>query len=602
MMLITIVTPTIGSKFLKKLLQSIHQQEGLNRDFQIEHFIVVDHAEVHRTQVNTILNEVLPQHGVKRYIFDIPFSSGANQYKGHRIYSAIPQFANGEYVILLDDDNFLYENHIANFVKVVREKEYDWVYSLRSIVDKNDKFLCKDQCESLGYLSPVFYNPQSYLIDTNCYFVKSTIIKQSCHIWNRVAQYNDNDPDRQFGRILMSQFPNFGCTKEYTLGYRVEEDGKGVSVELFRRGNREIYQKYGSLDVWSRPTLFLAHFNDTQTERMIARIYGKKSEEESIAFKQWQLNLFDEMGDEVHIVNAYRAPFVPKNSMVWVHMCHFEELPHHLLKRTDLYRVLYTIESPNIRHQKQWDASFLQNYFDIVMTYWTDLFKVRSENTIYFPFIHRLSMKSSADLRLITNDVKEVSACILLENRDFRGKYMINQVELEAQDYKRRIVAENLAKHIKVYCYGDSWKSMETKSPNILCRSTPSRFLDSDKTIDYYRKHYFSIIIENCNASGYVSEKIYDAWMVSSIPIYCGNFNETLRKFIGEDIPIEKMMIDLNKVGIEKIGDYLSELYQDDIDELFFHIDKYKKIVLERVGVGRYNQEVKKMIQTIYSS
>jgi hypothetical protein len=265
-----------------------------------------------------------------------------------------------------------------------------------------------------------------------------------------VAQYNDNDPDRQFGRVLMSQFPNYGCTKEHTLGYRVEEDGKGVSVELFRRGNREVYQKYGSSEIWSRPILFLAHFNDTQTERMISRIYGKEREKESVSFKQWQLNLFDELGDDLLIVNAYRTPFVPKDAIVWVHMCHFEELPHHLLKRTDIYRVLYTIESPNIRHQKQWDASFLNTYFDIVMTYWTDLFKVRSENTIYFPFIHRLHMKNGVDTALISNDVKEVSACILLENRNFREKYMINHVELEAQDYKRRVVVEALAKKMKV--------------------------------------------------------------------------------------------------------------------------------------------------------
>jgi len=34
-------------------------------------------------------------------------------------------------------------------------------------------------------------------------------------------------------------------------------------------------------------------------------------------------------------------------------------------------------------------------------------------------------------------------------------------VYLEANDYKRKIAVENIAKHIKVYCYGDSWKKVQ---------------------------------------------------------------------------------------------------------------------------------------------
>ncbi len=608
-MLITIVTPTIGSDFLKKLLLSINQQNGLNSAFTIEHFIVIDNGPIHRTKVNTILNGVREGDGVKRHIFEIPFASGANDYKGHRIYSAIPQFANGDYTIFLDDDNFLFENHIMNFVEKMKSNEYDWLYSLRTIVNKNDKILCKDHCESLGYLSSVFYNPNSYLIDTNCYFVKSVIVKQICHIWNKKAEYNDNDPDRLFGRILMSNFKKYACTKEYSLAYRVEEDGKGVSADLFKRGNSEVHKRFGTVEVWKRPTIFLAHFNDQQTERMIGRIYegekGKDGEKdrECIAFKQWQLNLFDDLGDKIHFRNAYRSAFVPENAIVWVHMCHAEELPHHLLERKDIHRILYTIESPNIRHQKQWSAEFLNKHFDILLTYWTQMFKVRDANTLYMPFIHRLNMKSANDrATLLNGDAKIPSACILLENRDLRGKYVINGCELMAQDYQRKIVVEEIAKHLKVYCYGNSWKSISSSNPNIVCEATPSRFLDSDKTTDYYNKHTFSIIIENCDADGYVSEKIYDAWMVSSIPIYLGNFNEPLRKYIGEDIPIEKMMIDLRKVGVENIGTYLSELYVDDIEEIVENINKYKTLLMERVGVNRYGSEVMKIVSQIESS
>ncbi len=604
---ITIITPTIGTPYLKDLCVSINEQNGLNSEFNIEHFIVVDNAPIHLTQVNTILNSVNEKSGLKRYIFNIPFGSGLDNYKGHRIYSAIPQFANGTYTIFLDDDNFIKEDHIITFLNKMKERDYDWLYSLRCIVDKNNKILCTDYCESLGYLNNVFYNHNSYLIDTNCYFVKSEIVKKICYIWNKRAEYNDNDPDRMFGRILMSNFLNYECTKRDTLCYRTIEDGKGVSVQLFKNGNNKMVEKYLKEDIIRLPTIFLIHFDQKQTERIIERIYSK-GDKESIAYKQWQLNLFDDLGSKLHIKNAYTSPFIPANSIIWIHMCDYNTLPKHILERKDLYKILYTIESPNIRHQTQWDKSFLENNFDIILTYWNDLFKVRSENTIYFPFIHRYDFKNNNDMKLIENNKKIPSACILLENRDFKNNYKINDTLLEANDYKRAIVVENISKYIKVYCYGASWKKVEdiinnkNNNKNLIYQETISRFLDSDKTIDYYTKHTFSIIIENCNASGYVSEKIYDAWSVSSIPIYYGNFNETLQNFIGKDIPINKMMINLNEIGIENIGNYINELYNDDIEELVENINKYKNIILERVSINSYNKKVLEVVDFIQNN
>lgn len=603
MLNITIITPTIGTNYLKDLCVSINSQIGLNRDFIIEHFIVVDNAPIHLTKVNTILNSVNENNGVKRYIFNIPFGSGLNNFKGHKIYSAIPQFANGDYIIFLDDDNFIKEEHIITFINKIKENDYDWIYSLRAICDKDNKILCTDYCESLGYLNNVFYNPNSYLIDTNCYFVKSEIVKQICHIWNKEAQYNDNDPDRMFGRILMSNFKNYICTKKDSLVYRTMEDGKGVSVDLFKNGNKKMYEIYKKSDIVTLPTIFLIHFDQKQTERIIERIYSNNRE--SIAYKQWQLNLFDDLGTKLHIKNAYTSPFIPSNSIIWVHMCDYNSLPKHILERKDLYKILYTIESPNIRHQAQWDKDFLANNFDIIMTYWTDLFKVRNENTIYFPFIHRYDFNNKNDMKLIENNKKIPSACILLENRDFKSNYKINNTILQANDYKRAIVVENIAKYMKVYCYGASWKKVEeninkkNNNKNVICKETPSRFLDSDKTIDYYSNHTFSIIIENCDASGYVSEKIYDAWSVSSIPIYFGNFNDKLKEFIGNDIPIDKMMINLNNIDIENVGNYISELYTDDIEEMVENINKYKNILLEKVGINNYNKKVLEIVNNI---
>ncbi len=607
-MKITIITPTIGSNYLKKLLESINYQHKLNELFFINHFIVIDNSPINQIKTNTILNSVNEKEGIKRHIFHIPFSSGEDNYKGHKIYSAIPQFVEDEYVIFLDDDNYLEEKHIYNFVKINNKKKYDWTYSLRNIVDSENNFICNDYCESLGFLHNVFYQKNVHLIDTNCYFIKTSILKKIAHIWNRKAQYNNNDPDRIFGNLLMNEYPNYVCTQENTLCYRVRDDNSGVNKNLFLQGNKIMLEKYGIENICTYQPLYIAHFDEKNTEHIIQRIYEIVKKKDTltnvlnISFKQWQLNLLDCIGTKVLCINAYTAKYIPSNSICLVHMCHKENLPKNILSRNDIYKILYTIESPNIRHQEQWDLQFFEKNFDIIITYWESIFEKRNFNTIYHPFVYRLT-NYEYDMKYINDDTsnKMKSACILLENRDFSNTYKINDVELHACDYMRKIVVKNISNIMKVYCYGKSWENwvLNENNKNIIYQETESRFLDKDKTIDYYNIHYFSIILENCDAIGYVSEKIFDAWMVSSIPIYYGNFNERLKKFIGEDIPIDEMMIDVKKIGIENIGKYLDEIYLDEIEKIQENIKKYKKRVFEKVGIQKYNEKIIEVIDFV---
>ncbi len=602
---ITIITPTIGSPYLKTLLESINHQHKLNDLFFINHFIVIDNSPINQLKTNSILNSVSEKSGVKRYIFQIPFSSGENDYKGHKIYSAIPQFVNDEYTIFLDDDNFLEKNHIYNFVNILLKKKYDWLYSLRNIVNSKNEFICNDFCESLGYLHHVFYQNNTFLIDTNCYCIKTSILKKICHIWNRKAHYNNEDPDRIFGNLLMNEYVNYICTQEHTLSYRVREDNSGVNKNLFLQGNKIMVEKFGNENIFSLQPIYIAHFDEKHTNDIIQRIYEivKKKDVPNISFKQWQLNLLDSLGTKAYFLNAYDSKYIPSNSICLIHMCHKENLPKNIFLRNDIYKILYTIESPNIRHQEQWDLQFFEKNFDIIITYWESIFEKRNYNTIYHPFVHRLTNKEY-DLKYINDDIsqKMKSACILLENRDFSQTYKINDVELHACDYLRKNVVKNISNVMKVYCYGKSWENWvfnennKNQNKNVIYQETESRHLDKDKTIDYYNKHYFSIILENCDAEGYVSEKIFDAWMVSSIPIYYGNFNDKLKKYIGEDIPIDDMMIDLKKIGIENIGKYLDEIYLDEIEKIQENIKKYKKEVFEKVGIEKYNEKIIEVI------
>ena len=64
---------------------------------------------------------------------------------------------------------------------------------------------------------------------------------------------------------------------------------------------------------------------------IINRIYNKNKD--SIGFKQWQLNLFDDLNGKLCIKNAYTSPFIPSGSIIWTHMCNYETLPLKLFER-----------------------------------------------------------------------------------------------------------------------------------------------------------------------------------------------------------------------------------------------------------------------------
>jgi hypothetical protein len=562
-MLFSIITPTIGNLRLKNVLESINNQTYQN----IEHIIVIDGMDYYE-KVLTILEQVPANH--PRHIIPLPFSSGKDNYFGHKIYASIPHLANGDYIILLDDDNTYESNHIQTYYDLLKNNKYDWLYCLRNIVN-DEGYVCRDECESLGYLSPVFYNKSQYLVDTNCICVKKEIMIEKCYIWNRKGFNRIDDPDRVFSNTLMSEYLNYECTKQYTVNYYVNNRPNSVKKELFLNGNQKVIPR------WEKPTLFVVHFNPINTDKIIERVYQKDKSE--IGFKQWQLNILDTM-DDYCLVSGYQK-YIPSGSKVIFHMCNIRELPLYLLERKDIVKILYTIESPNIRHQLQWMKEFLEK-FDIVLTYWKPLLEI--SNTLYFPFIYRFDHQNKNDMELLqTNKGVDKSVCIILEKRDFRDEYEINNIKLRAQDYLRF----EYAKHIKtIDCYGDTWKPY---SNQINYKPTINRFLDQQKTIDVMVNYTFTLIIENCDAENYVSEKIYDAFTVGSIPLYYGNNSELL------NIPND-MYIDLKTIRPNRIREYLDNLTNEEIEQYRKNIYEKREEVMRRASVNEYNKLLQEVI------
>ena len=167
---------------------------------------------------------------------------GGGGYNGHRIYSSFPHLVDTGYLSFLDEDNWYENDHIEKCIKTIENNNLEWCYSLRNIYE-DGKFICQDNCESLGKLTPLFnYN----LVDTSCYFLKTKVAINSSYLYNSSLR----EQDRDFYKLLRQLFPNFDCTGHYTMNYSVGETRSSVVKEFFLENNKLTYAMYRGNYPW----------------------------------------------------------------------------------------------------------------------------------------------------------------------------------------------------------------------------------------------------------------------------------------------------------------------------------------------------------------
>ena len=141
----SIITPTTGNSHLFQLLESINSQITMDL-FEIEHHIIIDGPKFELSTLN-ILEKIKPKY--PRYITKLGFNSGSNGYLGHKIYAGFTQFVLTDYIIFLDDDNWIGLNHILNYYNLITKYNLDWCFCLRNIITQSNQYECDDNCESL---------------------------------------------------------------------------------------------------------------------------------------------------------------------------------------------------------------------------------------------------------------------------------------------------------------------------------------------------------------------------------------------------------------------------------------------------------------------
>ena len=246
-MKVSIITPTTGNSYLAECIESVRAQTYEN----IEHIIVVDGKE-RWEKADSILKASAFPNGVNEFVCVLPYATGANRYNGHRVYGAATYFADGDYHLWLDDDNMLSPNHVESLVKLVKEKNLDWAYSFRKIIDKDSRILCQDDCESLGMWASILH-PQDFFVDVNCYFVKKEVAVQITPVWYRkFREPGQMEIDRAIAAVLMH--PNnklkFDCTRDYTVKYRVGNTQLSVQADFFIQGNKKMLERHNGKLPW----------------------------------------------------------------------------------------------------------------------------------------------------------------------------------------------------------------------------------------------------------------------------------------------------------------------------------------------------------------
>ncbi len=248
-MKVSVITPTTGNSYLAECIESVRAQTYKN----VEHIVVVDGLSRWDKADEILLAAEFP-NGVNEHVCVLPYPTGTNRYNGHRVYGAATYFADGDYHIWLDDDNVLEPNHIESLVQLVQEKNLDWAFSFRKIIDKDSKILCNDDCESLGLWASILH-PQDFFVDVNCYFVKKHVAVGISPVWYRkFREPGQMEIDRAIASVLMAKQNNlkFDCTRDYTIKYRVGNTGLSVQGGFFLQGNQKMLEKHNGVLPWKQ--------------------------------------------------------------------------------------------------------------------------------------------------------------------------------------------------------------------------------------------------------------------------------------------------------------------------------------------------------------
>jgi glycosyltransferase involved in cell wall biosynthesis len=590
---VAVITGSTGSALLAQAVRSVVAQD-LPAGVTLQHWIVVDGNEYEAS--TRALLETIPSGAVERRVLVLPENTGGSGYVCHRINGALPWLVDTEYVCFLDQDNAYAPNHLYHLLRSLSQDSSAWAHSLRSIIDANGTPLCVDSCESLGGVSHTVLGRQDRLVDTNCFLLRRDVAIEVGQLWHvKAREPGKLEGDRAVTRYLLERYPRYGISRQHSVLYRVDGRGDSVKASFFIQGNVFFGKGVANYDFVRKRDIYLFHFDPQRTAEYC---HGDVADRDPLG--EWCMTMWDSFVHEYNLLDGFaNIRHIPQGATCVVAMCSPSTLPLEFFaeRRGDLKIVLYTAESPNARHAQQWTGGFLRSHFTHLLTFWEPLctFPPPGMRVARVPHNARFLKfpKDAACFR--TNTGRDKSVCMILENRDTQGIYNIAlagglAIRLKALDYLR----QEYVKHMRqVTVYGDRWADLARQYPNSITvgRSGPRQF-DEAKSVDTLSNFTFAIVIENCDAEGYISEKLGDCFIAGTIPIYYGSPSAAIR------VP-EGCWIDLRRFSEpSSLQPYLDSLTDDDIRRFQQCIREKRQEFLEARGCDAVYEGFLQVTQT----
>lgn len=521
MQTLTVVTPTTGDlPALTRCMRSVQAQDVV----ALRHLVVCDGPAA--TAATAQLRRDFARNVPVQWIH-LPERTGAGRWNGHRVYGASAFLAQAafaqapsELLAFLDEDNWYAPDHLRGLLDRLLDEGADAAFSLRTINDpRTGELLCHDNCESLGNLAPASAGGY-FLGDTSCWLLRHRTAVATAHCWDvRAREAGAEEADRALTRELLARWKVTGVAR-HTLHYSAGSSGLSVDPAYFRRANAIHRWSFGA-----RPDLYLYHMTAARTAEFFG---GQFDTSRSRMLDEWNMGQPRALHRHFNLIDGYACGrHVPRGATVLVHMCQPDEAPLALLaERRDLRRLLYTAESPNIRHRRQWEVDFLRRVADVLLTYWRPLLSPGGIPARAVPHqCHHLDEDNAMDeAQLRQNRGRPGTVGVVLENRTSLAEYRIDGRRLSCLDGLRQVWARRLAEQgLEVTVHGAGWAANGPWTVG----GTAGKYADTRHAVDILQGFSACLVVENCDAEGYVSEKAYDALIAGAVPIFFNGHRDT---------------------------------------------------------------------------
>jgi GT2 family glycosyltransferase len=232
----TVIIPTTGAPELRTAIVSV-----LDQSYDTTCYVVVD-GEQYFGKTRAIVSDYAGNKNLK--VCYLPINVGSNGFYGHRVYASFTHLVDTEYVLYLDQDCWFDEHHVLSCIETIQNNNLEWCYSLRKIYDKDSKYICNDDCESLGKYQS--YHGINH-IDTNSYCLSTKIAIRLASVW-----HGGWGQDRVFLSAISQHFQKYDCTGLYTSNYRVDGNQGSVTGDFFLNGNKIMNEKYKGKYPWQK--------------------------------------------------------------------------------------------------------------------------------------------------------------------------------------------------------------------------------------------------------------------------------------------------------------------------------------------------------------